>query len=89
MLFAILFIQIMAFFHFSQSDRILNMNMNLNNIGKLKISGYRGQHDEAVITIVNESRDILFSLPSADVFENWSDYVGFAQELIDGWNKNH
>lgn len=44
---------------------------------------------EAGITIANESRDILFSLPSADVFENWSDYVGFAQELIDGWNKNH
>jgi hypothetical protein len=62
MLFAILFIQIMAFFHFSQSDRILNMNMNLNNIGKLKISGYRGQHDEAVIK--NAVRSVI------DIFEN-------------------
>jgi len=59
----------------------------MKKIGRLRIDGWQGGHDEAGASIRNEDNTIHFSTPGYDAFgRNWEEYTRFAEELVARWN---
>jgi hypothetical protein len=59
----------------------------MKKIGRLRIDGWQGQHDEAGASIRNEDNTIHFSTPGWDTFGmNWDAYTEFAEVLVARWN---
>lgn len=62
------------------------MSNTVETIGKLKIRGYAGQHDESGASIVNEAETLMFGTPASYNFESHAEYERFAKELVRRWN---